>query len=555
MKPRSSFAFAPLFKKSRQGSFPAAAMAAVISFAASSHAGAATIVWDGGTAGTGNDFGTASNWVGDVLPSVTVPDVAEWNGTPAGPLSLIYSNNAFTGAAGNGGINLNITATQTEAINIDAGTNVSALRMNGLTIAAGAGAFSLGNATDAFNLTLGGAPGTHTWTNDSSNPVTIASDVTWGLGGAGAHILAVGGTGSWNFNNPIGQGSGTLTLAKRGTGTANLNGTSPTAAAISVENGTVNLTGTYTATATNIISVGTVASQNGILNVNGGTLNANKNTIPSIGIGTVAGSRGFLNVTSGTVGTANELHIGRGTGAYASLAVNGGSVTSASWLCVGLNNDRAVLNQTGGSLTVAANRMTIGAGGNGSIGVVNLSGGTFTNTVGVFVGENGIGTLNVSGTAAATIGDLKFANNATSLAGTVNLLGGTLAVNSITKGPSTATGVYEMNFNGGLLKASSSNANFFADLPNTSAYIRSGGANIDTNGFNVTINEALQAPSGDGVTAPTVTSGGAGYVDTPVVTIARGGSDTTGTGATAIANVSGGVVTSITITNRGNGYT
>ncbi|RYD43420.1 MAG: hypothetical protein EOP85_10190, partial [Verrucomicrobiaceae bacterium] len=262
-----------------------------------------------------------------------------------------------------------------------------------------------------------------------------------------------------------------------------------------------------------------------------------------------------VHVSSGTLASANEFHIGRGVGAYGALSITGGTVTSASWLCVGLNNDHAVLNQSAGSLTVTANRMTIGAGGAGSVGVVNLSGGTFTDNVGIFVGENGTGTLNISGTAAATLGDLKFANAASSLAGSVNLLGGTLTANSITKGTSSEAGVYEINFNGGLLKAGASSATFFAELPNTTAYVRSGGANIDTNNFNITITEPLVAPTGNGVNAPTVTTGGAGYLDTPLVTIARGAGDTTGTGATAVANLTNGVVTSITITNRGNGYT
>jgi len=48
-----------------------------------------------------------------------------------------------------------------------------------------------------------------------------------------------------------------------------------------------------------------------------------------------------------------------------------------------------------------------------------------------------------------------------------------------------------------------------------------------------------------------VTSGGFGYVTSPAVTIIDGG----GSNATALANVSGGVVTSITITDAGIGYT
>jgi autotransporter-associated beta strand protein len=52
-----------------------------------------------------------------------------------------------------------------------------------------------------------------------------------------------------------------------------------------------------------------------------------------------------------------------------------------------------------------------------------------------------------------------------------------------------------------------------------------------------------------------VATGGAGYLDTPIVTITRGTGDTTGVGATAVANVSAGAVTGITITSPGTGYT
>src|SRR4029079_6010167 len=48
----------------------------------------------------------------------------------------------------------------------------------------------------------------------------------------------------------------------------------------------------------------------------------------------------------------------------------------------------------------------------------------------------------------------------------------------------------------------------------------------------------------------TVTAGGAGYTVAPAVTI----TDTTGSGASATAHVSGGAVTSITINNAGSGY-
>jgi hypothetical protein len=53
------------------------------------------------------------------------------------------------------------------------------------------------------------------------------------------------------------------------------------------------------------------------------------------------------------------------------------------------------------------------------------------------------------------------------------------------------------------------------------------------------------------VVGATVTSGGSGYVSSPVVTIAGGG----GTNATAVSQISGGVVTNISITSAGIGYT
>ncbi len=56
-------------------------------------------------------------------------------------------------------------------------------------------------------------------------------------------------------------------------------------------------------------------------------------------------------------------------------------------------------------------------------------------------------------------------------------------------------------------------------------------------------------PSGGFITGYVVTSGGSGYVTAPAVTIFGGG----GSGAAATANLSGGVVASLTVNNTGNG--
>lgn len=59
----------------------------------------------------------------------------------------------------------------------------------------------------------------------------------------------------------------------------------------------------------------------------------------------------------------------------------------------------------------------------------------------------------------------------------------------------------------------------------------------------------------DGVVSIAITNGGAGYTAAPAVTITPAEGDTTGTGATAEAVLTGGVVTAITVTAAGHGYT
>src|SRR4029434_230821 len=149
-----------------------------------------TRTYAGGAIG-GSDIGTALNWSGDVVPDVVAGDTGQFDATLAGNLSLFYSDAAFAGTLGNSGINLSVLVGQTGALNIDSGANSSAFRIKDITIAPGAGAFSLGNGSDAFNLTLGGATSTtHTFTNNSSNTATLNSDIAF-TGLAGAQTLAI----------------------------------------------------------------------------------------------------------------------------------------------------------------------------------------------------------------------------------------------------------------------------------------------------------------------------------------------------------------------------
>jgi autotransporter-associated beta strand protein len=580
---------------------------------------AATLYWDGTSAG----WDAVANW--STVASADNPDPAA---VPGAADDVIFNIDPVDGAvtvglnAAQSAQSLTFNNTGTTALQGGGTDRTLALGAGGILMDAAAGAATIGSATagQGVAITLSAS---QTWTNNSAatlaiaNPFTSAAGIgltkagtgnvamtnaanTTNIGGTldvqagkflmsgdvtvggltGAGTIENGGAASkWFFLNnaadnvfsgSIKDQSATvrLGLVKGGVGMLTLSGTNNLGDNFAIANGLVKVTGTTQAGvggANGQVSVGSVGNQNGRLLIEGGTLNATKNTSPSVGIGTAANSQGFLKMTSGSITTTSEFHVGRAqSGSFSAYTQTGGTLTSGNWLVVGLNNDRAVFNQSGGSVQVNTNRATLGAGGNNSIGVVSLSGGTFNvaagNNSGIFLGENGTAILNLSGSAAMTFatnggansGTMQFAGNAASLAGHLNLVGGTLTTFGVTKGASTGTGVYRFNFNGGTLKAQQANTNFFADLANTDAYIFPGGGTVDNNGAAITITEALKAPTGNGVSATGLSVSGGGYLDTPIVTITGGG----GTGATAVATIdASGNLTGIQITNPGINYT
>jgi fibronectin-binding autotransporter adhesin len=136
--------------------------------------------------------------------------------------------------------------------------------------------------------------------------------------------------------------------------------------------------------------------------------------------------------------------------------------------------------------------------GNGNVGTTSsfsIDGGSYISAAsGLTIGNTSgfvTGNLNING-GSANISILQLsARNSI-----VNLNGGTLTVNVVTNwtvgaasGPDSSY-VRIMNFNGGKLSPNASNTKF---LPNilTAAYVRNGGAKIDTAGFNVTIAQSF----------------------------------------------------------------
>ena len=287
--------------------------------------------------------------------------------------------------------------------------------------------------------------------------------------------------------------------------------------------------------------------------LNGGTVNR---TQINIGQGTGAGR---LRLTNGAVvTTTGEVWLGANANAagFGELTINSGTLTTGSWLAIGRGvdgaagffNTRGVLNMEGGTLNVGTSgNLTIGAFrvATTATSQMNLSGGTVNVGRGVYVGENANGYLDVSG------GQLNISTGAVDVGlqirGIMNLRGGVVSTPWVVR---RGGGEGILNFNGGILQARQSNVNFLGGLGQ--AQVFAGGAIIDSGEHNITIAQALNGASGEGVSADgLIITGGSGYTSAPIVEISGGG----GSGATARAIVTDGVVSGIEITNPGTGYT
>src|SRR6185437_8016574 len=351
-----------------------------------------------------------------------------------------------------------------------------------------------------------------------------------GLTKTGNHALTLSGANT--YTGPTLLNAGTLNIA----GTVNSSyitaGNSSGKSVLNIQNGaTINSANLFTGNTTN--SINAVYQNGGTLNLTGGT-----GDLLSIGNWNnaygyyYAGPAATLNINGISIGGENNPNVwppqGTGDGI---MDVDGATINNIGWIVLarGAGPQTGILNMYGGTLTFAGGGIGCNWNGNAtpSLGaqtsIINMMGGSVT-----------------SSTQPV---DFRTAGNT----GILNLNGGLLETTAVIDQGT-------LNFNGGTLQAASSSATF---VSLNTAYVWGGNAVVDNNGSSIGITTPLLAPTGNGVHGITSFTSGAGYIAPPIVIVTNGVGDTTGTGATAIAqiNPATGKVTNVVVTCPGVNYT
>jgi autotransporter-associated beta strand protein len=489
-----------------------------------------------GTAGTsGGSWMWVENGVYNLANTATAGSGI--SGFAQGTGSLNATGNLLVGAWGddrNGTINVNTTGTfavsgefflgdsarSQGALNLESGT----MTVNNKIFVGnnrGTGTLSMSGGsltkTGGDQTFVGRDNGTGTLTQ-SGGTISLNHDFYVGQGGGGNGTLNVsgssvlntgrdfvigreGGTGSLNVTGGtitktgnekmiVGHNNGTGTVVQSG-GTINVNQNE-----LYIGNENSGARGTYTLSGAGALNVANEVvvgreSGTGILNVDGGTITTTGNGNMYVGR---RNGTGTLNQTAGVISVIKEFGVGTrddnkiGTGTY---NLSGGSIAVANNFFVGKEQGASgTMTMTGGTLGTSE---SLRIGHNQATGVLTQSGGTVNVQNEVYIGNensgSSVGTYTLSGTGAVNVGNEVHIgrDNAT---GTLNLNGGTLMTKKLEGGNGSAT----VNFNGGVLKAKENQDNLIQNLD--VANVQSGGAKINSNGFNVATSQALTGTGG-----------------------------------------------------------
>ena len=381
----------------------------------------------------------------------------------ANVLAMTGDNDATPGyVISQGGLVLAGSGTQTNAITGQFRLGTTASNTTALTL-------------DSSTLTVNG-PSMASLGDDTISTITIGGTAVYQANGR----FNVG-YGANSVANVIVEGSGTLNKVA---GWLSVGNSSNAAGFMTVkDNGVVN-------NSNGDFNVSDVGTSSGTLTIEGaGTVNSSGPMF----IGKNGGTTGALNLSSGTLNVTANFYLAREATSTGTATQTGGSSTMGGTGEVFIGAAGAGTYTLSGGTMVSNGWLAVGRYVSG-VGILNVSGGTLTqNSTDRFfmIGEEGNGTLNVSNTGVVDSRGFFSIGHAGSGTGVVNLNGGKLMVNQVDSGNTGSTSAF--NFNGGELEAKRNEVNFFRNIDN--AVILSGGAFIDSNGFDIV---AAQAFSGEG---------------------------------------------------------
>jgi autotransporter-associated beta strand protein len=364
------------------------------------------------------------------------------------------------------------------------------LVLSSLALASTALAAEVIKANNTDNLDLGSswfagtAPGTAdvaVWDSTVTGPnaVSFGADLSW----AGIRITNVGGAVTVTAANTLTLGTSginlsgasqslslncPLTLGGAQTWTVASGQTLTAAGALSKGGNALTLSGAGS------VSLNGSPTGTGGLYLNGGNVlyNATGGMTADFRIGNSSTSANTFSMSGGDLTVTNQLYFSYGTGSSGSFTQSGGTLT--------LNGLRGA-NQTGGVTTMLFN------------------GGTLNSLSDAFMlSQRGTTSMTISNSANAAITQITMCGWAGSGSSTVNLDGGALTTDgfwetTVSGLTPAANGSYTttVNFNGTYVTARTANqaANFLRYVD--SAYVKEGGAKLDTSIYSITIAKAL----------------------------------------------------------------
>ena len=323
------------------------------------------------------------------------------------------------------------------------------------------------------------------WNSGTATTVTQTS-VTVAAGGVSTGTVYFDNSAvNYNISSADATGiTGSTAIIKTGAGMVTLSGTNTYTGATTVQGGTLKVsTGGVINNAATSGGTGIVIGGS-TLDINGGTVNFNGANALIVGDNTTAGN---VIVRAGSnLNLTGAIPIGQGS--------SGAGDTPVS-----------TFTQSGGTTTIGASSTLYLGNYRGA--TMDIQGGTLTSSSSANIGIRGNSTLTISGAntgvtfTSVALGNAFGYTNATS---DVNLNGGTLTLGTSGFTIADTAGAKTVNFDGGTLKASATSADF---VNANSVYVKAGGATIDTDIYDVTIDNALLQSE---ATTGTLTKAGAG---------------------------------------------